>query len=162
MPGSLVTLISVFCFFGGIHLQQLPMAFPLETFKRPDVNTAEVKFSTLLAKNVTSVLGFKVLNGQTSEFSYGYHRSVWAEHLTTTDRKIVRYRPFKRCLRLCSHGIQTAQDGKFVRLGVLFTRNYLNRKITRTKIKTPSGLKFRVNRARILNGPVNKVSGQIF
>ena len=50
-------------------------AFPLETFKRPDVNTAEVKFSTVLAKNVTSVLGFKVLNGQTSEFSYGYHRS---------------------------------------------------------------------------------------
>ena len=76
VPGSLVTLISVFCFFGGIHLQQLPMAFPLETFKRPDVNTAEVKFSTVLAKNVTSVLGFKVLNGQTSEFSYGYHCSV--------------------------------------------------------------------------------------
>ena len=52
------------------------LAFPLETFKRPDVNTAEVKFSTVLAKNVTSVLGFKVLNDQTSEFSYGYHRSV--------------------------------------------------------------------------------------
>ena len=76
VPGSLVTLISVFCFFGGIHLQQIPMAFPLETFKRPGVNTAEVKFSTVLAKNVTSVLGFKVLNGQTSEFSYRYHRSV--------------------------------------------------------------------------------------
>lgn len=38
-------------------------AFPLETFRRPDVNTAEVKFSTVLAKNVTSILGFKVLNG---------------------------------------------------------------------------------------------------
>ena len=39
------------------------LAFPLETFKRPDVNTAEVKFSTVLAKNVTSILEFKVLNG---------------------------------------------------------------------------------------------------
>ena len=38
-------------------------AFPLEAFRRPDVNTAEVKFSTVLAKNVTSILGFKVLNG---------------------------------------------------------------------------------------------------
>lgn len=27
------------------------------------VNTAEVNFSTVLAKNVTSILGFKVLNG---------------------------------------------------------------------------------------------------
>ena len=38
-------------------------AFPTETFRRPAVNTAEVKFSTVLAKNVTSILTFKVLNG---------------------------------------------------------------------------------------------------
>ena len=38
-------------------------AFPLETFRQPNVNTAGVKFSTVLAKNVTSTLAFKVLNG---------------------------------------------------------------------------------------------------
>ena len=67
------------------------------------------------------------------------------EKLSGTDR-----------LNVASGYVHTAfrRHGKFVRLAVLFTRNYLNRKITRSKIKTPSGLKFRVNRARILNGPV--------
>ena len=67
------------------------------------------------------------------------------EKLSGTDR-----------LNVASGYVHTAfgRHGKFVRLGVLLTRNYLNRKITRTKIKTPSGSKFRVNRARILNRPV--------
>ena len=51
--------------------------------------------------------------------------------------------------------IHTAPDEfstgwKFVRFGVEFTRNPLNRR----KIKTPSRSKLRVNNAKILNGPV--------
>ena len=60
VPGSLVTLISVFCFFGGIHLQQIPRLFGFFEFflsSKICFYTLCFCFPTLIVHLTTKLLG---------------------------------------------------------------------------------------------------------